>query len=95
LETLKGQKNFLFFSHTIKAQPHNMAMLDHILQEKCRLFDYECITRNGSDTEPRLVAFGKFAGTYKYNHIPPSFMNFFIHSSFSIPPIHGSQALRA
>jgi len=59
---LTGERNFLFFSHTIKAQPGNMAMLDHILKEKCRLFDYECITRNGSDTEPRLVAFGKYAG---------------------------------
>ncbi|CAE7457430.1 AASS, partial [Symbiodinium microadriaticum] len=61
-KALQGQRNFLFFSHTIKAQPHNMEMLDHILTEKCRLFDYECITRNGSDSEPRLVAFGKYAG---------------------------------
>lgn len=55
-------KSYLFFSHVIKAQPKNMPLLDHILERKARLFDYECITRDGRDDAPRLVAFGKYAG---------------------------------
>jgi alpha-aminoadipic semialdehyde synthase len=55
-------KNYLFFSHTMKAQPNNMPLLDDILQKRARLFDYENITAGGSDGTPRLVAFGKYAG---------------------------------
>ena len=29
---------------------------------QARLFDYECITEDGANNRPRLVAFGKFAG---------------------------------
>jgi hypothetical protein len=32
----------------------------HLFQ--ARLFDYECITAEGKNGKPRLVAFGKFAG---------------------------------
>jgi alpha-aminoadipic semialdehyde synthase len=60
--SIVGGKNYLFFSHVIKAQPKNMPLLDHILECKARLFDYECITRDGLDDSPRLVAFGKYAG---------------------------------
>jgi len=55
-------KNYLFFSHTMKAQQQNMPLLDDILNKKARLFDYENITRDGLDGTPRLVAFGKYAG---------------------------------
>jgi hypothetical protein len=47
-------------SHVIKAQPQNMAMLDKILKQKMRLFDYECITQGGRDDTRRTVAFGRF-----------------------------------
>ena len=33
-----------FFSHTIKGQPHNMAMLKDLVEKNCTLFDYELIT---------------------------------------------------
>jgi alpha-aminoadipic semialdehyde synthase len=62
LSLINGGKNYLFFSHVIKAQPYNMDLLDHILETKARLFDYECITKDGKDSGVRLVAFGKFAG---------------------------------
>lgn len=62
LSLIKGGKNYLFFSHVIKAQPYNMDLLDHVLETKARLFDYECITKDGRDNAVRLVAFGKFAG---------------------------------
>jgi alpha-aminoadipic semialdehyde synthase len=61
-DRLNKPRNYLFFSHVIKAQPGNMPMLDHINDTQCRLFDYECITKGGEDGAPRLVAFGKYAG---------------------------------
>lgn len=49
----------MYFSHTIKAQLHNMPALDTILDNDIRLIDYEKITdENGN----RLIAFGKYAG---------------------------------
>jgi alpha-aminoadipic semialdehyde synthase len=55
-------KSYMFFSHTIKAQPYSMPLLDTIIEKKVRLFDYECITKEGRDDAPRLVAFGNYAG---------------------------------
>lgn len=52
-------KTYMFFSHTIKAQPNNMPMLDDILKKSIRLIDYERITDGESR---RLVRFGQFAG---------------------------------
>lgn len=52
-------KAYLFFSHTIKAQPENMAMLDTVLQRRVSLIDYECITKENGE---RLIAFGGNAG---------------------------------
>lgn len=43
----------------MKAQPHNMPALDHILKENIRLIDYEKIT---DENDNRLIAFGKYAG---------------------------------
>eukprot|EP01117_Protostelium_nocturnum_P008135 TRINITY_DN2903_c0_g1_i1.p1 TRINITY_DN2903_c0_g1~~TRINITY_DN2903_c0_g1_i1.p1 ORF type:complete len:916 (+),score=299.80 TRINITY_DN2903_c0_g1_i1:95-2842(+) len=56
---LLPDKTYMFFSHTIKAQAKNMAMLDDILEKNIRLIDYEAIT---DDKGSRLVRFGKFAG---------------------------------
>jgi alpha-aminoadipic semialdehyde synthase len=55
-------KTYLFFSHTIKAQPANMPLLDAILEKQIRMIDYECITQGGIRGEKRLVAFGRYAG---------------------------------
>ena len=60
--SLLPDKTYLFFSHVIKAQPENMALLDEILEKKVRLIDYECIRKDGGGSTPRLVAFGTFAG---------------------------------
>lgn len=62
LDKIKEGKSYMFFAHVIKAQPANMGLLDHLLEKKARLFDYECITKGGLDDTPRLVAFGKYAG---------------------------------
>lgn len=58
-DKLVAGKTYLFFSHTIKKQPYNRAMLRKIIEHKIRLIDYECLTwENGS----RILGFGRFAG---------------------------------
>ncbi|HTF81519.1 MAG TPA: NAD(P)-dependent oxidoreductase [Cytophagales bacterium] len=52
-------KTYLFFSHTLKMQPHNQRLLQEVLKRKIRLIDYECITDGNSN---RLIAFGYYAG---------------------------------
>lgn len=53
------QKTFLFFSHTIKKQPHNRKLLQSALEKKITLIDYECLTDSSGG---RIIAFGRFAG---------------------------------
>lgn len=50
---------YVFFSHTIKAQSYNMAMLRHILDHGITLIDYELIK---NDDGRRTVFFGNYAG---------------------------------
>jgi hypothetical protein len=52
-------KTYLFFSHTIKKQAYNRALLRAVLAKNIRLIDYEVIT---DDAHDRLVAFGFYAG---------------------------------
>lgn len=56
---LRPNKVYIFFSHTIKAQKHNMPMLKHILDSGSTLIDYERIL---NDKGFRLVFFGNWAG---------------------------------
>ncbi len=52
-------KTYLFFSHTIKKQPHNAKLMRSLLDKKIRLVDYE--TLKGTDGK-RLIGFGRYAG---------------------------------
>ncbi len=52
-------KTYLFFSHTIKAQPYNRDLLRAILERQITLIDYECLTDEGGN---RVIAFGYYAG---------------------------------
>ena len=52
-------KTYIFFSHTIKGQKHNMPMLKKLMEMGCTLIDYERIVDNKGR---RLVFFGRFAG---------------------------------
>ncbi len=52
-------KTYIFFSHTIKGQKHNMPMLGRILDLKCTLIDYEKIV---DEEGHRLIFFGRYAG---------------------------------
>ncbi len=59
LDFLRPGKTYVFFSHTIKGQPHNMPMLLRLLQLRCTLIDYERIV---DDRGRRLIGFGRHAG---------------------------------
>jgi len=59
VKDLIAEKKYLFFSHTIKKQPHNREMLQSILQKNIQLIDYECLT---DDTFNRIIGFGYYAG---------------------------------
>ncbi len=56
---LVPEKIYLFFSHTIKKQPHNKVLLQKILEKKIQLIDYECLVDN---KENRIIGFGRYAG---------------------------------
>jgi alanine dehydrogenase len=58
-ELLEPRKTYLFFSHTAKAQPYNMAMLGTLMDRGCTLIDYE---RVDDDAGRRLIFFGRHAG---------------------------------
>jgi saccharopine dehydrogenase (NAD+, L-lysine forming) len=58
-DMLIASKSYMFFSHTIKKQPHNAKLLKALLDKKIRLIDYE--TLKGTDNK-RLIGFGRYAG---------------------------------
>lgn len=56
---LQENKKYIFFSHTIKKQRHNRALLRAVLEKNITLMDYEVL----KDLEGnRTVAFGRWAG---------------------------------
>ncbi len=59
MELFETGKTYIFFSHTIKGQEHNMPMLKTMMEQKCSLLDYEKVT---DDKGRRLIFFGNFAG---------------------------------
>lgn len=59
ISALIPNKKYFFFSHTIKKQSYNRALLQAVLDLNIELYDHEVIT----DTQgQRLVAFGRYAG---------------------------------
>lgn len=59
LELLQLDKTYLFFSHTIKGQAHNMPLLRRLLDLDCQLIDYERVV---DSQNRRLILFGQYAG---------------------------------
>ncbi len=59
IDMLIEGKTFFFFSHTIKEQEYNRALLQAILKKKIRLVDYEPLT---NENGVRVIAFGRWAG---------------------------------
>ncbi len=58
-DLLQHGKTYVFFSHTIKGQRHNMPLLRRLIELECQLIDYERI-RDASGA--RLIYFSRFAG---------------------------------
>ncbi|MFW3145535.1 MAG: bifunctional lysine ketoglutarate reductase /saccharopine dehydrogenase family protein [Thermoplasmatota archaeon] len=59
IHELEPGRTYMFFSHTIKGQPHNMPMLRKMMELRCTLFDYERIV---DEKNRRLIFFGWHAG---------------------------------
>jgi saccharopine dehydrogenase (NAD+, L-lysine forming) len=59
LDLLIPGKKYMFFSHTIKEQPHNRKLLKAILEKKIQLIDYETLTDKEHN---RIIGFGRYAG---------------------------------
>ena len=59
IDFFEPKKTYVFFSHTIKGQSHNMPMFKKMMELECNLVDYEKIT---DEKGRRLVFFGRFAG---------------------------------
>ena len=53
------EKTYALFSHTLKGQQQNMALLQRFLNSRATLIDYE---RIADESGRRLVYFGRFAG---------------------------------
>ncbi len=81
-ELIPGKK-YLFFSHTIKKQPHNRELLREILEKKVQLIDYECMVDvNGN----RIIGFGRFAGIVgAYNGLMAYGLKYHL---FNLKPAH-------
>ncbi len=56
---IRDETVYVFFSHTIKGQPHNMPMLRRLMEHRATLIDYERIV---DEKGFRLVFFGRQAG---------------------------------
>jgi alpha-aminoadipic semialdehyde synthase len=59
IDFIKPGKTYVFFSHTIKGQSHNMPMLKRLMELGCQLIDYERIV---DERGRRLIFFGRHAG---------------------------------
>jgi hypothetical protein len=83
IEDLIPNKTFFFFSHTIKKQPYNRALLQTLLEKKIRLVDYEVIK---DKYNKRVIGFGRYAGIVGcYN----AFLTFGLKSkTYELKPAH-------
>jgi len=59
ISSLLPGKDYFFFSHTIKKQPHNKKMLQAVIDNDITLYDHETIT---DAANRRLIGFGRYAG---------------------------------
>ncbi|WP_339610408.1 NAD(P)-dependent oxidoreductase [uncultured Planktosalinus sp.] len=59
ISALIPNKKYFFFSHTIKKQSYNRALLQAILAKNIELYDHETIV---NESGHRLIGFGRYAG---------------------------------
>ena len=83
LDQLIPHKTYLIFSHTVKKQPANRALLRAVIDRNITLIDYELLT-NARDE--RIVAFGRYAGIVgAYNGLLTYGRK---HGLFALKPAH-------
>lgn len=81
-QLIEGKK-YLFFSHTIKKQPHNKGLLQALLKKKIQMIDYECLV---DEHHHRVIGFGRYAGIVgAYNGIMAYGLKYGL---FNIKPAH-------
>jgi saccharopine dehydrogenase (NAD+, L-lysine forming) len=67
VELLIPGKKYLFFSHTIKKQPHNRKLMQALIKKNITMIDYETLTDKNHN---RIIGFGRYAGVVgAYNGI--------------------------
>lgn len=59
IKLFEPNKTYMFFSHVIKGQHHNMPMLKKMMELRCSLIDYEKVV---DDKGRRLIFFSRHAG---------------------------------
>jgi saccharopine dehydrogenase (NAD+, L-lysine forming) len=59
VKSLVANKQYFFFSHTIKKQAYNKKLLQAILEKRIQLIDYEVLKDNNGN---RIIGFGRYAG---------------------------------
>ncbi|MFW9991516.1 MAG: bifunctional lysine ketoglutarate reductase /saccharopine dehydrogenase family protein [Candidatus Odinarchaeota archaeon] len=59
INLIEANKTYVFFSHVIKCQEHNMPMLKKLMDSRCTLIDYEKVV---NEKGLRLIFFGFYAG---------------------------------
>jgi hypothetical protein len=77
------EKTYSFFSHTIKQQPHNRALLQTVLERKIRLIDLELLTDEAGN---RLIGFGNYAGIVGAHYA--LMMQGERHNAYHLPAAH-------
>ncbi len=83
VDDLISEKKYFFFSHTIKKQAHNRALLKAIIQKNIELIDYETLTYKSGE---RILGFGRYAGIVgAYNAILGYGLKYNI---FNLKPAH-------
>lgn len=93
VENLMPDKSYLFFSHTIKKQPHNRKLLQAILEKNIDLYDFETIV---DAQNHRLIGFGKYAGIVgAYNSIRAFGIKFELFKLPKAETLSGKDALIA
>ena len=91
VENLIPNKDYFFFSHTIKKQPYNRKLLVAILEKNINLYDYETIV---DAHNRRLIGFGRYAGIVgAYNSIRAFGIKFELFKLPKAESLSGKEAL--
>jgi len=91
IDHLIPNKQYFFFSHTIKKQHYNRNLLKAVLDKNIELYDHEVITNS---KRQRLVAFGRYAGIVgAYNGIRTYGLKFDLYQLPKAETLADQQAL--